>query len=245
MKVRFRFTKLGKIRWTSHRDVARMWERALRRAALPVAYSGGFRPRPKLSFGLALSTGHESVAEYLDVELTTVSVDIASLPDRLSPVLPVGVEVLAAARIDAGAGSLQEEVTSTSWELEAVGAGVDELTVLVERALVAPSLIIHRERKGVEVSEDVRPGIISVTVDGISPCIAEGYDAHAVGGVLLAQLGTRPRGVRPAELLQAIGPTLQEGHVRRTHQWIERDGARWEPLPVGATDAPHANERAS
>lgn len=245
MRVRFRFTKLGKIRWTSHRDVARMWERALRRTSLPVAYSAGFSPRPKVSFGLALSTGHESVAEYLDVEMSTGLLDLASLPARLSPALPTGIDVLAAAVIDDRAGSLQEEVSSTAWELEAVGAPEEELSVLVERALAAESLIISRERKGVEVTEDIRPGIISVTVSGASPCVAEGYDAHAIGAVLVAELGTRPRGLRPAELLRALGPTLEEGHVRRTHQWIERDGARWEPLPVGATDAPHAQERAS
>jgi len=68
MRVRLRFTKLGKIRWTSHRDVARMWERALRRTSLPVARTAGFNPRPKVSFGLALPTGHESVAEFLDVD---------------------------------------------------------------------------------------------------------------------------------------------------------------------------------
>jgi radical SAM-linked protein len=67
MRVRLRFAKVGKVRWTSHRDVARMWERALRRIRLPLAYTQGFSPRPKVSFGLALSTGHESVAEYLDI----------------------------------------------------------------------------------------------------------------------------------------------------------------------------------
>ena len=60
VKIRVRFTKLGRVRWTSHRDVARMWERALRRARVPVAYTAGFTPRPQLSFGLALPTGCES-----------------------------------------------------------------------------------------------------------------------------------------------------------------------------------------
>ncbi len=69
MRIRFRFSKLGKIRFTSQRDVARMWERALRRAGLPLAYTAGFSPRPQLSFGLALPTGCESLAEYLDVAL--------------------------------------------------------------------------------------------------------------------------------------------------------------------------------
>jgi uncharacterized protein (DUF2344 family) len=71
VRLRARFTKLGKVRFTSHRDVARMWERALRRAGLPVAYTEGFSPRPKLHFGLALTTGYESRAEFLDVDLAT------------------------------------------------------------------------------------------------------------------------------------------------------------------------------
>ncbi len=54
VRLRIRFAKMGRVRWTSHRDVARMWERALRRARLPMAYTEGFSPRPKLSFGLAL-----------------------------------------------------------------------------------------------------------------------------------------------------------------------------------------------
>ena len=87
MRIRFRFAKLGKIRCTSQRDVARMWERALRRAGLPLAYTEGFSPRPQLSFGLALPTGCESVAEYLDVALDddraeTAGVDVAALPGR-------------------------------------------------------------------------------------------------------------------------------------------------------------------
>ena len=65
MRLRVRFVKLGRVRFTSHRDVARMWERAVRRIGLPVARTEGFSPRPKLAFGLALSTGHESLAEYL------------------------------------------------------------------------------------------------------------------------------------------------------------------------------------
>src|SRR5690606_40985756 len=68
-RVRIRFSKLGKVRFTSHRDTARIWERALRRADLPVAYTEGFAPRPRVSFGLALPTGAESLGEYLDVDL--------------------------------------------------------------------------------------------------------------------------------------------------------------------------------
>ena len=98
MRIRFRFVKLGKIRFTSQRDVARMWERALRRAELPLAYTEGFSPRPQLSFGLALPTGCESLAEYLDVVLDdrrpeTAAVDLDTLPGLLTGLLPEGVDV--------------------------------------------------------------------------------------------------------------------------------------------------------
>ena len=66
-RLRVRFSKFGKVRFTSHRDVARIWERSLRRGDVAVAYTEGFSPRPKLSFGLALSTGYESYGEYLDI----------------------------------------------------------------------------------------------------------------------------------------------------------------------------------
>jgi radical SAM-linked protein len=69
VRLRLRYSKLGKVRFVSHRDGARLWERAVRRVGLPVAYTEGFTPRPKLSFGLALPTGAESVAEYIDLDL--------------------------------------------------------------------------------------------------------------------------------------------------------------------------------
>jgi radical SAM-linked protein len=235
--MRVRFAKAGKVRWTSHRDVARMWERALRRVRLPVAYTEGFSPRPRVSFGLALPTGHESVAEYLDVELADPGGREHELanPAVLSDALPDGVEVLAVAVLDGRVPSLQHDVTSCSWEVEVVGVGPSTLAGLVEGALRASQLLVTRERKGREVTDDLRPAIVSLGV-------LEGQQ----GGTLLgAELATHPRGVRPNELLQALGSGLEMGRVRRTHQWIERDGARREPLPPGATHAPHAWERAS
>jgi radical SAM-linked protein len=262
VRVRVRFAKLGKIRWTSHRDVARMWERAFRREQLPLAYSEGFSPRPKVSFGLALPTGHESLAEYLDLELRDDAmsgseidgIDLAALPSRLSAVLPVGVDALLAAPLEPRTPSLQEDVTSCTWRLAAVPAdgaapvGVEEMAARVATLLHAPSAMVTRSRKGVEVLDDVRPGIIDLRVLGEGP--APGVAAEHAGEVWLeAELGTRPRGVRPSELLAALGPDLAEAHVRRLHQWISRDGARWEPLGLeattAATGAPHALERAS
>jgi radical SAM-linked protein len=228
---------LGKIRWTSHRDVARMWERSFRRTELPLAYSVGFSPRPKVSFGLALSTGHESVAEYLDLELDPSRVDgleVASLPAKLSAALPDGIDVLAAGIIDDRRDSLQHEVTSCRFELVAAGATVAQLREIAATALAADSIVVTRERKGQAVTDDVRPAILSVVVDGAVECA----DGRA-GAAFAAELATQPRGLRPAELLAALSPMLEEVRVRRTHQWISRaDGAREEPLPPDALGEP-------
>jgi len=232
MRVRLRFAKLGKLRWTSHRDVARMWERAFRRVRLPLAYTEGFSPRPRVSFGLALSTGHESVAEYLDLELGDGQLEIAALPASLSAALPVGIDVLAAAVIDDRAPSLQEDVTSCTWRVEVAGPLEREgVAASVQRALAAESLVITRQRKGQPVTDDVRPAILAVQLVGVGPTGLP---------VLECELATQPRGLRPSEFLLAVHPDLEEANVRRLYQWIERDGARREPLPlpVDATDAP-------
>ena len=90
-RLRLRFSKFGKIRFTSHRDVARMWERALRRGGVRMAYSQGFAPHPLVSFGLALPTGCESMGEYLDLRLDpaepgdTPVDELAARPQRPAP----------------------------------------------------------------------------------------------------------------------------------------------------------------
>jgi radical SAM-linked protein len=240
VKVRIRFSKLGKIRWTSHRDVARMWERAFRRVQLPLAYSEGFSPRPKVSFGLALPTGYESVAEYLDVELRD-SVELSTLAGRLSDALPIGVDATAVAAVSPRARSLQEEVTSCSWRWLAALPDAGER---VEALMASPSAVVTRTRKGVEVTEDIRGSIIALQLIGPADS-----GPPQEGWWLEGELASQPRSVRPTEVMTALSPGVEEQLVRRTHQWILRDGARLEPLSVGsvdgAPDAPHALERAS
>ena len=230
MKLRIRFTKVGRVRWTSHRDVARMWERALRRARVPLSYTEGFSPRPKLSFGLALPTGSESLAEYLDVSLDA-PVAPAPLVGILGPLLPDGVDAVAAAVLPPGTASLQEDVSACRWEICVPDMDHGALDRVVDRVLRAEVLSVTRERKGRVVTDDLRPSVLAL------------FSGPKAGGALLvAELATRPRGVRPAELAQVMGVTF--GPVRRTHQWIERDGSRQEPLMMPAAHAA-AMERAS
>jgi radical SAM-linked protein len=247
-RVRFRFSKTGKVRFTSHRDVARMWERALRRSRLPVALSQGFSPHPLLSFGLALPTGCESRGEYLDARLEEARAGefpYESLPGLLTPLLPDGVEVQAAGAIGMAEGSLQQEVASCDWELEVCGVVGEELQERVGLMLAAPSLAILRERKGRQTEDDIRPAILTLAVTDLDGSEQGEY----LRGRLRAELATHPRGVRPGDLISALGTDVVLERACRTHQWIERDGARFEPLSVsGLGTGPvveHAAGRAS
>ena len=243
MRLRIRFSKIGKIRFTSHRDTARIWERGLRRAGLPVAYSEGFTPRPRISFGLALPTGYESEAEYLDVELDDEAAGLSGLgidgeaaagsglgvggdavgsdlAGALTEAVPAGITVLAAAGIDRAGPSLQEAVTSCTWRIDVGGVDEKAAAAAAARALDAGEILITRERKGRAVTDDIRPQIVSLdttstTADGIR---------------LIAELGTKPRALRPSELLAGLDPSPRELRVRRLRQWIRTGSEQREPL---------------
>lgn len=229
--VRLRFAKRGKVRFVSHRDVARAFERAFRIEQLPLAFTRGFAPRPKVSFGLALSVGHESDAEYLDFELRDL-IHPESLAGRLSDALPEGLDVTGAARLVDRARALQESVTLVEYRVTACDAddrvvGTDRLRRAIDRAVASPALPVTRTRKGRESTDDIKPAIRTMELG----CDDEGYPA-----VELA-LSTQSRGARPREVLDALsgdGIVLAERRVLRTAQWIERDGARLEPLEADA-----------
>jgi radical SAM-linked protein len=249
-RLRLRFSKLGKVRFTSHRDVARMWERALRRSRLPVATSQGFNPHPLLSFGLALPTGCESLGEYLDVRLDGPPPDpatLSALPATLSDLLPDGLVVQAISLLDVAEGSLQQEVASCDWQLEVLVVAGEGLKERVERLLAAQSLPVQRERKGRQTEDDVRPAILTLA---LQPEASE-QDSHPNhhNGRLRACLATHPRGVRPSDLVTALGTDVVLARACRTHQWIERGGARFEPLSVRGLETDpvviHADGRAS
>ncbi|MEY3362346.1 MAG: hypothetical protein RL531_2065 [Actinomycetota bacterium] len=231
--VRIRFSELGKVRFISHRDAARAFDRAFRIEAIPIALTEGFSPRPQVSFGLALSVGHESVAEYMDLRCSEV-VDLGTLPARISAVLPEGIDVTGAANLVDRAPALQESVTAVEWEIEVVrpdGSPVEAsaLTDRIGTVLAAAELPVTRTRKGREDTVDIRPGIRHLTVQG----------SGALGTVLHVEVATQP-GVRPAELVAVLGDGYREARVLRTAQWIERGEERFEPLDADALRAVEA-----
>jgi radical SAM-linked protein len=243
--VRVAFTKRGKVRFISHRDVARAFERAFRIEALPLSFTQGFSPRPKVSFGLALSVGHESEAEYLDVELAT-PIPLGPLAARLTGALPEGIEVIAVEPLVDRAPALQEAVGAVEWEIEVfadapeVDASPAAMAARVDAVLAASTLPVSRQRTGKTTTDDIRPAIRRITVLGPAEHLHLAGPVSGTGALIGAELATRPTSLRPAELIAVLGPHLHEGRVRRIRQWIERDGERYDPLTVDARIADEA-----
>jgi len=240
--VRVKYTKHGKVRWVSHRDVARAFERALRIEQLPLAFTLGFSPRPKVSFGLALSTGYESEAEYLDLELSE-PVDLEPLPARLTAAMPIGLSVVDVVALAERAPALQEVISAVTWRVEVTAddgrpVPLELLRELVSAARSAPTLEVTQVRKGRSSLSDVRPAIRHLDV------LDADVATDPIVDVIEMELSTRPRGAKPSEVVAAIAgvrpdaPALAIARAVRTHQWIERDGARCEPLD--ADTRPHA-----
>jgi len=237
VKLRVRHTKLGKVRFTSHRDTARHWERAVRKAQVPLAYSAGFTPRPRMSFGLALPTGAESLAEYLDLELalapeSAAAPDLDELAARFGAALPIGYEVTHVVARDAGSPSLQEDVVACTWQLTLEGVSSAQAAQAAAAVLAGGELLVTRERKGQRSTDDVRPAILDLSVDVHAP-VGHADDPRPH---LTAMLATNGRGLRPTELVAALFPALDPvdtaARVLRTQQWIERDGVRREIIPA-------------
>lgn len=245
MKIRMSYSKLGKIRFAGHCDVAHMWERSLRKAGIAVAMSVGFTPRPKMAFGLALPTGAESLIELIDITLDPVSgvtvEELGLIADRLSTNLPVGMSVTGIRECAGTEVSLQEGVVATTWVmLVAEPENGPDIATAIECVDSSVEVLLTRERKGEKHLDDIRPGILelrSVDAELFSSLPADWIGEH-VGHAIVATLTTSGRGIRPTELVEVlvpdgdppINPRDHLNRVLRINQWIERDGERVDVL---------------
>jgi radical SAM-linked protein len=160
-RIRVRFAKRGRLRFLSHRDVARSVERAVRRAGIPVAHSHGFSPHPRLSWIGAAPTGAASEAEYLEIGLTR-PVDPAELAAALDAALPDGLDVLAA--VEAEGTPLAERIEASEWRIELPGVAPQHLRDAVAALVAAESVVVERVTPSGRREVDVRAALVRSTV---------------------------------------------------------------------------------
>ena len=217
MRLAVRFSKEAPVRFVSHLDLLRLFQRAFKRAKLPLAYSQGFNPHPLLSFATALSVGMTSECEYLDVTLTEY-MDPSSFIESVSPALPEGVRILDAFDLGESRKSLTSAMKTAEYRAIVTYSrpvGADELNKALNE-LLSNEIVVMKKTKGGIKPVDIRPMVISVDV-----LDTEGRKA---GFVIRGKL-TAEGGLNPETFLKELSSKLGAEHtsdINRTE--IELDG---------------------
>ena len=162
-RVRIRYAKRGPLRFTSHRDFARALERAVRRAGLPIAYSSGFHPHPRISYIAAAPTGVASEAEYAEIALQR-EMDPADLAKALDAALPPGLDVLDAVTATTG-GSLDDRISVSHWRVELPGVTDTVAAAAIEAFLSAPEVLVERMTKKGRRTIDARGAVLHAALN--------------------------------------------------------------------------------
>jgi radical SAM-linked protein len=200
MRIRITFFKQDALRYTGHLDLHRLWERAARRAELPLAYSQGFHPQPKMNMAAALPLGFSSRCEVLDMKLEH-DISLDDLPARLNTTLPSGIQVVEVAQVEEGAPALQTQVASAEYEVT-LAESIDRSTLHQKIEAVVESKSIPRERRG--KMYDLRPLIEELSI--------------LPDGKIFMRLAAREGATgRPEEVLDVLGIAFEETRIERTY----------------------------
>ena len=207
-RLRLTFSKDGPARFISHLDLARALERALNRAALPVAYTQGFNRRPRLSLAAALPLGYTSAAEVADVWLTE-PVEPEAFRERLMTRMAPGIAILAVVEAPLTAPSLQQQLAESVYEVGLPAeVSADALRQAVAELLAADTLVRqrHRPKDNRSQSFDLRPLILDLAVD-------ERQDDGLWLRLRLVQSATQMG--RPDDVLASLGLEPLDARVHR------------------------------
>jgi radical SAM-linked protein len=189
-----RYAKRGKMRFASQLDLARAFERGVRRAGLPIAYSVGFTPHPKISYAGGVPTGVASEAEYLSLALTS-RVETAAAQERLNAALPDGIDVITVTE-DTG-GLPASRLTASEWQVALPGLTPDSLVLVVQKFLALEEAPVERlTSKGMR-RMDARSAVVTLDVPGQR-------DATSGTTVLRMVLRHTVPAVRPDDVLKAL-----------------------------------------
>lgn len=192
-KLRIRYAKRGRLRFSSTRDFQRALERALRRAGVPMAFSAGFHPHPRISYANAAPTGTASEAEYVEIAVTA-RVDPEALRAALDEALPPGLDVVQV--VEAAPGALADRLEASHWVVAFPGLPVEQLRAGVDALLAQDEVLVTRRVKTGDRTFDVRSAVVRLEVATREE--VQGRDDHADTAVAL------PAAPGPCAILTAV-----------------------------------------
>jgi radical SAM-linked protein len=200
-------------------------ERAIRQSGLPIAFSQGFHPHPRISFGPPGAVGMQSLAEFFDMKMSApIS---GNLDTRLNQCLPPGIHVTAVRSIFSKTVALTADICAADYAVEINGISREELEKRIQHFLSSEKIEIIRQSKSGEKNVDVRPLVLQMKTE---------TEEQGKGYILFLRLKTGMDGHgRPIEILRMLLPGWPETEVLclpviRTAQWIEREGNFVSPM---------------
>ena len=168
MKVRIKFAKTGHMKFVGHLDTMRYFQKAIRRAELPVAFSGGYSPHMIMSFAAPLGVGTTSLGEYFDMELTE-TVPTKEIEDRLNAVMAEGVSICSARQVEDGkASTAMALVAAADYYVEFRPGKEPEISWKdkINDFLAQPEIKVMKKTKRSEKEIDIRPFIYKMELQG-------------------------------------------------------------------------------
>ncbi|HEY0636556.1 MAG TPA: TIGR03936 family radical SAM-associated protein [Pseudonocardiaceae bacterium] len=222
-RIRLRYAKRGRLRFTSHRDVARSFERALRAAGVPMAYSQGFNPHPKVSWIGAAPTGAASEAEYVEIQVVR-RLDPEVVRTELNAALPAGLDVTQALESDGGA--LADRIEASRWRIELPGVPAAELRPAAAALMAAAEVPVEKLTKDGRRTIDARAALVSAVVEEDEGCC----------GILSVVVRQVSPAVRPDDVLSAlfvvagVRPTVPAKATRTAQGRLDDDGRIVDPF---------------
>ncbi len=193
-RLRLRYAKRGRLRFSSHRDFQRALERALRRADIPMAYSAGFSPHPKVSYANSAPTGVASEAEYVEIGVAEAC-DPAAVRAALDAALPPGLDVVEV--VEARTPDFANRLEASVWQVELPGVGREQAEDAVTKLLAADEVLVERLMKNGRRTFDARGPVIR------AECAAA-TDADADCAILTLVVRHGTPSVRPDDVLSAL-----------------------------------------
>ena len=213
MRIRIKFAKQGALRYTSHLDLHKLWERAARRAELPLAYSQGFHPQPKMNIAAALPLGFSSRCEVLDMRLER-EIMLEGLREKLQQTLPTGIQVSSIESVDEKLPALQTQVASAEYEVTLTESlDQSELKRKIDSVMESESIV--RERRG--KTYDLRPLIEEISIMESDSSVYVQEHAPALQRIFMRLAAREGATGRPEEVLDMLGIAFEGTRIERTH----------------------------
>lgn len=228
LRVRIAYGKVEEAKYIAHLDLGRVFERACRRAGIPLAYSQGFNPHPKIAFGSALAVGVEGEQEYVDLELEN-EMDLQEILGSLQEQLPKGIRLLEGRQINPKARALMAVLNGATYQIRTsltLPLTEEELQKAINDWLARPHIPYIRYNKKGRVEKDIRPWVKELKGKILD---------HEVHFDLEVEIGTQGS-VRPEEVIASLKELenlpldMELLRIRRTGIFVSYEGQKISPL---------------